>query len=277
MDELSAIARKHGLTLIEDAAHAHGGTYKGRKTGTIGDIGCFSFQNSKAIPAGEAGMMVTNSREYFERALLLAQSPGRLALHIQLEQHRRFIDTGFGGYKYRINPLNAAMGLTQMKHFEERNAIRQKNLDYLTSRLEGLPGIQPPYTAPHVTRGGYYGYPILFKPEELPGVPMETFLAAINAEGVPLARERYPMLHLSPMYREKNPPGRGWPWSYNTETSAVRYAPGDLPVTEDVYPRMLAFSGHDKGVPCEDLFAQWGDAFEKVIANVEKLRAVAVA
>lgn len=276
MDELRAVAERHGLVLIEDASHAHGGTYKGRKIGTIGDIACFSFQNTKAIPAGEAGMMVTNRREYFERALLLSQSPGRLKLHVKLEHHRRFCETGFGGFKYRINPLNAALGLTQMKRFEQWNDIRRSNLDYLTAKLHAIPGIGSPYTAPHVTRGGYYGYPILYKATELDDLPIETFLAAIDAEGVPLTRERYPMLHLAPMYREHNPIGHGWPWSYSSETQKVSYEPGDLPVTEDIYPRLLAITGYDKAIPCKDLFDQWADAFTKIAEGAQALKSAAV-
>ena len=94
MDELNALAREHNLVVIEDASHAHGGIYRGRKVGTLGDIGVFSLQASKALPAGEGGLLVTHRREYFERALLLAQSPGRLNLHLQLEEHRRFKNTG---------------------------------------------------------------------------------------------------------------------------------------------------------------------------------------
>ena len=278
MDELCAIARQHNLVLIEDAAHAHGGLYKGRRSGTIGDIGCFSFQNTKPVPAGEGGMMVTNSRLYFERALLLSQSPGRLAMHIEMEEHKRFRETGFGGFKYRINPLNAAMGCTQLRHLDERNRIRDNNLNYLTAKLTGIPGIQSPYTAPHVFRAGYYGYPILYKPEELGGLPKAAFLAAMNAEGVPLATERYPMLHLTPMYREHNPPGRGWPWSFSAETNAVTYNSGDLPVTEDLYPRMMTITGFDKGAcPCGDLFDEWAKAFRKVTANAARLRELASA
>jgi dTDP-4-amino-4,6-dideoxygalactose transaminase len=276
MDALCDIAARHGLVVIEDAAHAHGGLYKGRKTSTIGDIGCFSFQNTKAVPAGEGGMMVTSRREYFERALLLTQSPARLHMHIKMEEHLRFRDTGFGGFKYRINPLNAAMAVTQMERFEEYNRIRQENLDALTEMLRAVPGVIPPYTAPEVTRGGYYGYPILYEPRELDGLPLDTFLAAVQAEGVPLARERYPMLHLTAMFREHNPLGGGWPWNASEAGRAVHYAPGDLPVTEDIYPRLLAIVAFNKAVPCQDLFAQYAAAFRKVAANARRLKGAAV-
>jgi dTDP-4-amino-4,6-dideoxygalactose transaminase len=273
MDEICCLARERSLRVVEDAAHAHGALYKGRKIGAIGDIGCFSFQNSKAVPAGEGGLVATNSREYFERALLLAQSPGRLAVHIELPEHLRFRDTGFGGFKYRMNPLNAALGLMQTERFEEYNLARQRNLDYLTARLREIPGIQPPYTAPHVTRGGYYGYPILYREEEWHGLPIEDVIAALKAEGVPVERERYPMLHLTAMFREKNPLGNGWPWSFNRETNAIRYERGDLPVTETIQPRLMNITTSDKVSPCEDLFDQWADAFAKVLRNIGELQA----
>jgi perosamine synthetase len=271
MDALRAIADERHLALIEDGSHAHGGSYKDRRIGTLGDIACFSFQASKALPTGEGGILVTNRRDYFERALLLAQSPGRLNLHLLSAEYRRFKDTGFGAFKYRMNPLNAAIGLVQMKYFEQRNAVRTRNLNHLTEQLRGIPGIRPPYTAPDADRGGFYGYPILYEPRELGDLPMDTFIEAMRAEGVPLDRERYPMLHLTPMYREKNPAGRGWPWSYSEEAGAIEYRPGDLPVTEDVYPRLLAIPAFNKAVPCEPLFDQYAEAFRKVAQSAPAL------
>jgi dTDP-4-amino-4,6-dideoxygalactose transaminase len=273
MDPIVEVARKHGIIVIEDAAHAHGATYKGRLAGTLGDIGCFSFQATKGLPAGEGGLVATNSREFFERALLLAQSPGRLRLHIEMPEHRPFVDTGFSAFKYRINPLNAVIGYHQLARMQGYNAVRQKNLDHLTRQLEGVPGIKPPYTAPYATRGAHYGYPILYQPDELGGLPIHVFLEAMRAEGVPLAIERYPMLHLTGLYQRRNPLQRNWPWSYSTSTQAISYRAGDLPVTEDVHPRLLAIQAWDKAVPCEDLFDQYAAAFRKVTLAAGTLRA----
>ncbi|HWR50875.1 MAG TPA: DegT/DnrJ/EryC1/StrS family aminotransferase [Bryobacteraceae bacterium] len=272
MDPIRAIAARHGLVVIEDAAHAHGATYKGRQAGTIGDIGCFSFQATKGLPAGEGGLVVTRERKYFERALLLAQSPGRLKLHIELPEHKPFVDTGFSAYKYRINPLNAVIGYHQLRRLEHYNAIRQRNLDHLTGQLEDVPGVRPPYTSPDVTRGAYYGYPILYMPDELGGLPIETFLAAMQAEGVALAPERYPMLHLAALYQQRNPLLGNWPWSYSDETRNVAYSQGDLPVTEEVHPRLLAIQAWDKATPCEDLFHEYAQAFRKVAAASDRLQ-----
>lgn len=275
MDEIMAIAEKHDLVVIEDASHAHGALYKGRRIGTIGDIGCFSMQATKALPAGEGGILITREREYFERALLLAQSPARLNMHLQMEEHRRFRNTGFGGFKYRINPLNAAMARCQLPHLEERNLIRQKNLDFLSEQLSDVSGIVTPRTAGHVTRGGYYAFPIEYKSGELNDLSIDLFVKALNAEGVPLNPERYPMLHLEPMFAEHNPIGGGFPWNYSDETRAVTYKPGDLPVTEEIYPRLLSLAAYDKVTPCEDLFEQWGNAFRKVTRKIEQLQALA--
>jgi dTDP-4-amino-4,6-dideoxygalactose transaminase len=274
LDALGEVAARHGLCLIEDASHAHGGTYRGRQLGAIGDIGCFSLQASKALPAGEGGMMITRRRDYYERALLLAQSPGRLDLHLQMPQHRPFRETGFGAFKYRINPLNAVIGLGQMPYLEERNRIRTANMNYLTERLCGIPGIEPPYTSPHVDRGGFYGYRLLYKAAELDGLPLERYLEALCAEGVPATTERYPMLHLTPMYSERNPLGRGWPWTYSAESVAVRYRVGDLPVTEDIYPRLIAIPSYDRAIPCQDLHDQYAVAFRKVSRGAQMLKPI---
>jgi dTDP-4-amino-4,6-dideoxygalactose transaminase len=273
MDALAAIAERHRFCLIEDASHAHGGTYRGRRLGTIGDIGCFSLQASKAMPAGEGGMLLTRRREFYERALLLAQSPGRLALHLELPGHRQYRETGFGAFKYRINPLNAVIGLRQMAYLEERNRIRTANMNYLTDALQGVPGIETPYTAAQVDRGGFYGYRLLYKPQELRGLPLSAFLEALRAEGVPAEPERYPMLHTTPMYTDRNPPGCGWPWSHAPETQ-VRYGPGTLPVTEEIYPRLIAIPSYNRATPCKDLHDQYAEAFRKVSRGAAALAAV---
>lgn len=272
MDALEVIAERHGLCLIEDASHAHGGNYRGKRLGAIGDIGCFSLQASKAVPAGEGGMMLTRRRDYYERALLLAQSPERLNLHLEIPENRAFRETGFGAFKYRINPLNALIGFSQMQYLDERNRIRTANMNYLTERLRGVAGIEPPYTAPYVDRGGFYGYRILYKSGELDGLPLRIFLDALRAEGVPAEAERYPMLHLTPMYTDHNPPGRNWPWSYSVESAQVRYRAGDLPVTEAVYPRLIAIPSHDRVIPCQDLFDEYAEAFRKVSQGATALR-----
>src|SRR5205814_211917 len=108
-----AIARRHGLPVIEDCSHAHGATYKGRKVGTLGDIGCFSLQGSKLMTAIEGGVLITDNAEYHDRVCLLGhyERVPRLAS----EQYRRFYDpaqemapTCFG-FKYRMHPLAAAL------------------------------------------------------------------------------------------------------------------------------------------------------------------------
>jgi len=158
MDEIMAIARRHGLAVVEDASHAHGATYKGRKVGTIGDVGCFSLQGSKALPGGEAGIAVTNNPDFFDRMLTFSHYGGRIEKDSLTDRYTQFAFTGFGP-KYRVHPLAAAIARVQLKHLDEYIKARRQNLDYLTDGLATIPGITPPYTAPYVTPRGMVWLP----------------------------------------------------------------------------------------------------------------------
>jgi ABC-type lipoprotein export system ATPase subunit len=117
MDRINATARAHGIKVVEDAAHAHGSLYKGLKAGVLGDVGCFSLQASKGMTAGEGGVLVTNERTFYERAMLLLQSPGRLQQELTDPQLRRFATTGVGP-KYRISGMAAALAGVQLKKLD---------------------------------------------------------------------------------------------------------------------------------------------------------------
>ncbi|MCH7924221.1 MAG: DegT/DnrJ/EryC1/StrS family aminotransferase, partial [Planctomycetes bacterium] len=147
MTELVAIARRHDLRIIEDASHAQGATWRGRKCGTLGDIAVFSLQSSKLAPAGEGGILLTDSDEYFERAVCM----GDITRIIELDlPARRFAATSFG-IKTRMAPLSAAVARVQLRHFAERNARRSENLRYLSNGLEPL-GFHTFLPPPHIER-----------------------------------------------------------------------------------------------------------------------------
>jgi dTDP-4-amino-4,6-dideoxygalactose transaminase len=128
MDRIMAIAKKHELKVIEDACHGPMSEYKGKKLGTIGDIGCFSFFSNKNISTGEGGMLVTNNSEYFERAKLL-RSHGMTSLSYERAKgHSTSYDVVDLGYNYRMDDIRASIGITQLdkleKEFIKRDQIR---------------------------------------------------------------------------------------------------------------------------------------------------------
>ncbi len=134
MDEIMAIAREHNLQVIEDAAPALGSTYKSQKTGSFGDIGCFSFQGAKIAVSGEGGILVTNSEELFKRASLLA-SMGRT------DSHAVFWSDMIG-YQYTIANLTASLALAQVERIEELVELKRKIFGWYDQRLGSVLGIK---------------------------------------------------------------------------------------------------------------------------------------
>jgi len=271
MDEIMELSASHGFSVVEDASHAHGGTYRGRKVGTIGHVGCFSMQASKAVASGEGGFLVTNDQAIYERAMLLGMHPERLGHCLTIPAYARYAETGLG-YKYRIHPLAAAIALAQLRTLDERNADRNAKLNRLTAGLADIPWITPPYTAPHVTRGGYYGYRVVFDPNAFGGLDMLRFISALNAEGVLAEPERYVMLHLSPLYRDLPIEG-GRPVLHKLgEGDAERLSLLALPVTESVVPRLIGLHIAHYAQISDELIDQYIEAFHKVADHVDELK-----
>lgn len=135
MDPIVDIASKHDLYIVEDAAEVHGAEYKGKKTGSIGDMGCFSFYANKIITTGEGGIIVTNSEDIAHRARSLkdlAHSP-----------ETRFVHTNVG-FNYRMTNVQAAIGLAQLEKIDQLVEMRRQNAFFYNSRLSGLPGVTLP-------------------------------------------------------------------------------------------------------------------------------------
>jgi perosamine synthetase len=269
MDAINAIAKKHSLKVIEDASHAVGATYKGRKVGTLGDIGCFSMQASKMLIGGEAGVAVTNNPEYYERMLVLSQYGGRLDVDLLTETYRDYAYTGMGP-KYRVHSLAAVIANAQLKSVDKWIKLRGENLDYISAGLRGLRGIEPFYTAPECTRGGYYGYRVTYHPEQLNNIPVSRLIEALQAEGIDTQPERYHLLHRQKLYQgasyyEKTT-GYKWPYAPIRE---IEYKDSDFPVAVDIHPRLISLPTFTQ--PCREVLDQYIEAFHKVIENADQL------
>ena len=269
MDEIMDISRRHDIRVIEDSSHAHGAEYKGKKTGTIGDIGCFSMQATKPLPSIEGGLLITDNREYYERAAALAHYE-RLPALPESSIYRKFSHACFG-YKYRIHPLAAAIARVQLKHLDARNKLRNKNHEYLNSELGKIRGLETIKTPPDVKRV-HYSYRIKYKQEELEGLEREKLIAALQAEGVDVTTERYELLHLQPVFQEADMWGKGCPWSCPHVMRKVTYKQGDLPVTERVHQQMLALPAFPRA--SKNLLKQYVQAFRKVVENSDAVRKI---
>ncbi|MCD6122346.1 MAG: DegT/DnrJ/EryC1/StrS family aminotransferase [Spirochaetales bacterium] len=240
MDEITGVAKEHGIAVVEDACHAHGAEYRGKKMGTIGDIGIFSFQASKNLPAGEGGMMVTANRDYFYKAVTLGHY--RRAADLP-EEYSRYQHTSFG-YKHRMSPLHAAIARVQLKTLDEKNRIRNDNVEKLLQALDGIPGFHI-YRPPEYIRRVYYENDVVYREEET-GVSMSKLIEMLKAEGAIVRQDRYPLLHQQPYFTEKGS------------------NPEDLPVTREIREHVLAlptFPGDDG-----TLVEQYITAFRKVFS-----------
>lgn len=174
MDKIIAIAKKHNLKVVEDACHAPLAVYKGKKCGTIGDLGCFSFQASKTIACGEGGAVVGNDDETMDRCYAF-QNIGMPA-----KSKNSII-----GPKYRMNELEASILIPQLETFEKQVNQRDENAKYLANKLQEIPGILPQKTYEGTESGGHYLFGFRYKKEHYNNVPRDKFLKALRAEGIP--------------------------------------------------------------------------------------------
>src|SRR5580693_5125435 len=149
MDEILRIAAKHNLKVIEDCAHAHGGRWKGKGAGSMGDLGAFSFQSSKLITCGEGGAVITNNLEYMEKVHSYINA-GRAS--VTDEFHHRII-----GFNYRLGEFQAAVLGPQLDRLPEQAATREKNMKHFESRLKSTPAIGLLKPEPRITRLAPYG------------------------------------------------------------------------------------------------------------------------
>ena len=137
-----------------------------------------------------------------------------------------------------------------------------ENLDYLSQGLRDVPGIEPPYTAPDVTRGGWYGYVCQYKPEEIGGPSRERYVEILQAEGVQIDLQRYPLLHKQPFFIERDAYGLGYPYRGFPGERPVRGRVPEMPQIEAVHPYLVALPTFVK--PCKPLLDQYIAAFAKV-------------
>lgn len=189
MDRINAIAKKHHLVVIEDAAHAHGATWKGRKAGSLGDMASFSFQSSKNLNSGEGGIVTTNNGTLAERCRTLHHC-GRLP-------GKAWYEHGILGGNYRLGELQAALLLAQFTRLEKQAKIRERNGLYLNRELAQLGGIEPMKWGGRGTRHAHHLYMARYSRESFGGWPRDKFIRAMRAEGIPFSAG-----YLLPIYRQ---------------------------------------------------------------------------
>ena len=193
MEAILAIANRHGIPVLEDAAHGHGGSWNGRPLGSIGAMATFSFQASKNMTAGEGGIVVTNDPHLAEIAESLVWV-GRKKGRPWYEHHRV-------GWNYRLTEFQSAILLAQLERLEAQTKTRQANGAYLTAQLNAVPGIHPMAVPPYATGHAWHIYCLRFVAEEF-GISRARFLEALTAEGIPASSGYAHSLFNNPLYGE---------------------------------------------------------------------------
>lgn len=177
MDPINAIAKKHEVGVVEDACQAWLAKYKERMCGTLGDLGCFSFQNSKHIPSGEGGAISGNNEETMDRCAAF-HNCGRPTGTFQ----------GKGSFtrssNFRMQHYQAAMLVQQFDKLVEETEIRRDNADHLIAGLQDIPGVEPA-RLPENSRAVWHLFPLRVDSEHLNGLSRDDFMRALRAEGVP--------------------------------------------------------------------------------------------
>ena len=213
MDAILAIANEHGIPVVEDAAQAVGAEYKGRKAGSMGVTGCFSFHEQKNMSTlGEGGMVVTDDPELFERIALYRSHCTRV--HGKSTKYCSLDETKFPpgktfwwqdfddcGYNFRMTDIQAAVGIEQLMKLDSLNARRKHNADYLTEALDEIPGLKTPKTL-EGNKHSFHLYPVLIDPAEFGMNKIDFVYAMLYEKGIKLGTHYNP-LHWSTAFQKR--------------------------------------------------------------------------
>lgn len=214
MDEITTLASRHNLLVIEDACEAIGAEYRGRKVGTFGSAAVFAFYPNKQMTTGEGGIITTDNPD-LARKLRILRNQGRDDMGSWLGHSRL-------GYNYRLGEMNAALGLSQLSRIENLLARRQKVADYYRERLKYIPGVQPLTVVDTTSRLSWFVFVVKLDPDI-----SKLFLIQHLADmGIP-SRSYFTPIHLHPFYRD-----------------LFGYKEGDFPVTERVARSAVALPFH---------------------------------
>jgi dTDP-4-amino-4,6-dideoxygalactose transaminase len=181
MTALRAIARRHGLKIVEDAAQAHGAVWETGPVGSLGDAAGFSFQSSKNLSCGEGGALTTNDEQVFERAYSI-HNAGRSRIGGGRWEHVTL------GWNCRPTEYQAALLLHRFKHFERRQAVRLRNFKLLRGLMADITCLEPLAVHPSVRAHGMYMFAMRYKPDHCGGFSLEHFIELVRAEGAPIYR-----------------------------------------------------------------------------------------
>ncbi len=261
MDPLLTMAKTHSLAVIEDCAHVHGGFYKGRGAGSMGDAGTFSMQSSKLMTSGEGGTIITSRLDVHE----LVQSHVNCGRASETDEYGKRV----AGCNYRLTEFQAAMLLGQLETLPELTERRARNAARLSAAIDKIPHFRPLPRQDAITTEPIYCYVFQYRPETAAAPPRDLVAAAIDAEGIPCDGRFYEPVYRSDLFLPKP---RAFPQLALDRAEPVNYrADFDCPVAmraayhEALWLPQFTLLGGDGDVD------QIASAIEKVSKALPKL------
>jgi dTDP-4-amino-4,6-dideoxygalactose transaminase len=270
MDAIMEIARRHNIRVIEDVSHAQGGLYKGRKLGTIGDVGAMSLMSGKSFAIGEGGMLVTDDLEIYERAMAFGHYE-RYSENIQTAELKPYAGLPLGGCKNRMHQLSSAVGRVQLKHYDAQCVEIRRAMNYFWDLLEGVPGVEAHRVDEKSgsNMAGWYAPLGLYRPHELGGLSLSRFCAAVSAEGVRCKAGANAPLHLHPLLNDCDVYGDHKPTRIAHSNRDLRKPYGSLPVTENINNVIYGIPWFKHYRP--QMIEEQAAAYRKVLENHQQL------
>lgn len=263
MDTILDISKRREVPVIEDACQAHFAEWRGKRVGSIGDTGGFSFQVTKNLSGGEGGAMLTNREDLMERAFVFHTNgrPWHLTSGFSYVQN---------GANLRMTEFQGALLLEQLTRVEAESQIREQNAEYLTKRLEAIPGIHPAKPYEGTTRNAYHLYMFRYDAEAFGGLPRERFRQALSAEGIPNS-PGYTPLNKMPFLKETLY-SRGYLNVYGKETIDAYFNRIECPENDRLCNEAVWFTQNMLLGPRSDM-ENIADAIERIHANAKDLMA----
>jgi dTDP-4-amino-4,6-dideoxygalactose transaminase len=254
-------------------SHAQGGLYRGRRLGTFGDVSAASLMAGKSLAVGEAGMLTTDNLGIYERALAFGHYERYAAAKIETPYLKPWAGLPLGGVKHRMHQISAAVGIVQLKYYDERCAEIRRAMNRFWDLLEGVPGLRAHRTDaadPSSNMAGWYAARGLYVPEELGGLSVTRFCEAVRAEGAPCSPGCNLPLHTHPLFNDVDVYRHGRPTRLAHADRDVRQAPASLPRSLAIGHRSYAIPWFKHDRP--DAIREYAEAFRKVAEHADELR-----
>jgi len=266
MERITALARRHGLTIIEDACQAPGARYRGKRTGTLGAAAAFSLNGTKNFPAGEGGLLVTDDDTLRARANMVRMVGETLPMSDPAMSFQHLV-----AWNYRTQELTCAFARSQLRRLDEYNAHARTNGEALSRRLAGVEGIEAPYVPPDCDPI-FHKYRLRLRPEDL-DLPLrgpafrDLVQRALLAEGVDAVLWLQEPLPAHPIFQRREGFGGGYPWTI--AHAGYRYNADEFVVTRQLLDNSLVICSEQYPIYCQPakLIEQYADAITKVVSE----------